>query len=141
MEPLTASAVTHSTLIDGFALHGLSQINGISNTFVRFLDLVEPETTTNVVSEAIDPQIALDADHPALNVLINLLSLIVFEDTSDDNALDFRHAVYEGISLAFANIDWQPASQDYKNTIDSSAVDTFGTRRHYVETRRDPGAL
>lgn len=98
-----------SILIDGFALHGFKQINGISNRNARFVLSNEAASPACTVSAAIEPLTSFDADHPALDVLLSFPMPIVFEDRTNDNrTLDFQRADYAEISAAISRIDWRP---------------------------------
>lgn len=112
VEPQTALMSASSALIDGFSLHSLTQLNGISNRNARFLDLVlsnEAATPACVVSEAVEPLTTLDPDHPALDVMMQLPPQVVFEARTDDSrTFDFRRADYAELSAAISRVDWRP---------------------------------
>ncbi|XP_053686506.1 uncharacterized protein LOC128736048 [Sabethes cyaneus] len=126
VDSLMVLSAASSTLIDGFALHGLMQVNGIANKNARFLDLVlsnEAATPVCTVSEAIEPLITLDADHPALDVLLNLPTPIIFESAfGNDGTPDFRRADHDGIRSAISPVDWQTINSA---TCIDDAVDYF----------------
>ncbi|XP_062713488.1 uncharacterized protein LOC134290376 [Aedes albopictus] len=64
-----------SALLDGFSLHGLVQINQVLNRNNRLLDLLlvnESALSECSIGETTEPLITLDADHPALEVCVNL---------------------------------------------------------------------
>lgn len=58
------------------------------------------------VSEALVPLVNLDADHPALEIAINISVPILYENIEDALALDFSRADFDSITQALTQVDW-----------------------------------
>lgn len=106
--PRSHMPVACCALLDGFNLHGLTQINSITNTNSRLLDLVLANETALPecsVFEASEPLINLDVHHPALETRINMSIPVLFENSVDAQSLDFRKADFDALanSLSHAN--------------------------------------
>ncbi|XP_062557893.1 uncharacterized protein LOC134222747 [Armigeres subalbatus] len=98
-----------STLLDGFSLHGLVQVKHVLNRNSRLLDLIlVNEPALSECSEAVEPLINIDADHPALETCINLLSPMQFETFDEVNSLDFCQANIVALKRMFDQMDWEP---------------------------------
>ena len=98
---LSHISVSYSTLLDGFNLHGLTQINSLVNRNRRLLDLVlanDCALLDTVISPPIDPLVNLNADHPALTVTLRLSDPIVLMPPSKSALLDFRRTDYATLS-------------------------------------------
>ncbi|XP_062539219.1 uncharacterized protein LOC134207532 [Armigeres subalbatus] len=105
---LSASA---SALIDGMCFNELAQLNMVSNQNGRYLDLVfanEPALDCCAVRESIDPLVNLDADHPALYLLLMLPTPIVYDESPVAPTYNFRRSDFEALQVEFAQIDWSP---------------------------------
>ena len=111
IDPLVSHMpVACCALMDGFNLHGFTQINMLLNRNGRLLDLVfgnDPALPCSTVSSPIEPLVDLDPDHPALVVSFDSPTPIVFEPTSELQCLDFRRADYTALGNALSEIDWQ----------------------------------
>ncbi|XP_055615153.1 uncharacterized protein LOC129761455 [Toxorhynchites rutilus septentrionalis] len=99
------------TLLDGFSLHNLMQINKVTNNInSRILDFVlmnEAAVTECSVIEALEPLIGLDNYHPALEIHINLSIPVCFDNTTEVRELDFRRTDFVELRLSLAQADWQ----------------------------------
>ncbi|XP_053686651.1 uncharacterized protein LOC128736195 [Sabethes cyaneus] len=97
-----------SGLLDGFNLHGLTQINYVTNSNDRLLDLVLTNNVTLCeLFEAVEPLVPLDSNHPALIITVHQTLPVQFEDTPVETCLDFRRADFDSISIAISQIDWR----------------------------------
>lgn len=132
-----------SSLLDGFYLNGLTQINHVFNRNGRLLDLVlvnEAAFGNCTLSEAIEPLTALDNDHPALEVEAYLPDPIKFDEATPVPGLDFRKADFDGLNEALLRYDW--SFLETVNSIDD-AIENFtricnATMSNYVPLRRPP---
>ncbi|XP_062558083.1 uncharacterized protein LOC134222958 [Armigeres subalbatus] len=100
-----------STLLDGFSLRGLVQVNHVLNRNSRLLDFIlvnEPALSECSVQEAVEPLLNIDADHPALETCINMPSPMQFETFDEVNSLDFRQANIVALKRKFDQMDWEP---------------------------------
>ncbi|XP_055614987.1 uncharacterized protein LOC129761295 [Toxorhynchites rutilus septentrionalis] len=98
------------TLLDGFSLHNLMQINKVTNINSRILDFVlvnEAAVTECSVIEALEPLIGLDNYHPALEIHINLSIPVRFDNTTEVRELDFRRTDFVALRFSLAQADWQ----------------------------------
>lgn len=97
-------------LLDGFSLHHLTQINCLVNRNERLLDLALVNDWilfSASISAPVEPLIDIDADHPPIEVTVNLTSPIVFEQPSMDCFKDFRRADYAALCAVLKDTDWQ----------------------------------
>lgn len=124
-----------SSLLDGFCLNGLTQINHVVNQNGRLLDLVlvnESAFGICSLSEAVQPLTGLDNDHPALELDAYMTNPIAFNDTLCEPGFDFRRADFEGLRETLRQIDWRfletadsidDAVNEYTRTIVSTLSD------------------
>ncbi|XP_055623637.1 uncharacterized protein LOC129767048 [Toxorhynchites rutilus septentrionalis] len=116
---------SYCTLLDGFSLHNLTQINKILNINSRILDFVlvnEAAIPECSVIEASEPLIGIDNHHPALEIPINLSLPVRFDNTADVRELDFRTTDSVALRQLFARTDCQFLDSHF--TIDE-AVNCF----------------
>ncbi|XP_062558120.1 uncharacterized protein LOC134222996 [Armigeres subalbatus] len=139
VNPQSVLSTSSSALVDGFSFNCLTQLNGVANRNGRFLDLVlanDAAKSTCTVSEAIEPLIYLDADHPALDIVVNLPGLFTFDDASDVHQMyDYRRADYDSICDAISCIDWSPIEIDV--CVDD-AVNYFTRQIHRIIAEHVP---
>ena len=96
-------------LLDGFNLHGLTQINTIMNRDERMLDLIyanELALQNCVVSAPCEPIIAIDAVHPAIVVTLCLPAPVAYDQPTVNRLLNFRRADYTALSAALSEVNW-----------------------------------
>lgn len=127
-----------SSLLDGFSLHGLVQLNTIFNRNSRLLDFLlvnEVALPDCTICEAPEPLIGLDADHPALETQINMSLPIQYDNFDDPLAFDFNRADFVSMSQALALIDWQ-----YLETClcVNEAVDYFTSNLNHIISANVP---
>lgn len=124
VDPYSVLSSSSSALVDGFSIHGLTQLNGVRNCNSRILDLVLGNDIVShacKVTESIEPLATLDANHPALDVTINIQDLLLFEDHTDVSQIyDYRRADYAGMCEAFSRVDWLPI--DDSDCIDDAVI-------------------
>ncbi|XP_053686304.1 uncharacterized protein LOC128735845 [Sabethes cyaneus] len=136
-------SVACAALLDGFSLHGLTQINTAVNRNSRLLDLVlvnESATSFCSVHEAVNPVVPLDADHPAVEVLVDLPVSFEFEDIVDASDLDFRRANFSALAEAISRVDW--SCLDHFANVNNAVCHFTQTMKHLISdcvpTRRPP---
>ncbi|XP_058449184.1 uncharacterized protein LOC131429154 [Malaya genurostris] len=99
-----------SALFDGFNLNGFNQINDLLNRNARLLDLVlanDIATPITTVSSPIEPITDLDADHPAIEVSLRILTPVVYEESAVLHYPDFRRADYNVLNDLLSHTNWR----------------------------------
>ena len=122
-------------LLDGLSLHGMTQINTITNRDERMLDLVfanELALTNCAVSIPCEPIVALDSVHPAIAVSLFLPEPVVYVQPLENRVLNFRRADYFALSAALSDINWNDLLARSINIDD--AVSSFCNAVHDVIT-------
>lgn len=112
-------------LVDGFNLHGLSQLNQIANSKGRILDLIlanDIALPNCTVSEAIEPLTSIDIHHPAIEVALSHTVPVSYEAVHDNTSFNFRKADFAAMNQALLAIDWSYLNS-FQNLDD--AVDFF----------------
>lgn len=92
-----------SYLIDGFNLHGLTQINSYTNVYGNCLDLVlvnDVVVPNCVILEAVEPLVPLDIAHPALEMEMEVTKPMISVDPPSNfqQSYNFRKADYTAIA-------------------------------------------
>ncbi|XP_053698888.1 uncharacterized protein LOC128745842 [Sabethes cyaneus] len=134
--PSSQMPVYCCALLDGFSLHGLSQINTVLNRDGRLLDFVlanELAVPNCNISIAHEPLVELEAVHPAITVSLDLPLPVMYDQLSQNTILNFRRADYRELSAAFAEVNWNTILEACSNVDDavccfSSAIENITSR-------------
>lgn len=134
-------SIACSSLLDGFNLHGLTQINHVYNQNRRLLDLVlvnDAAIGNCSLYEAHDPLCALDENHPALELHAYLPRLLEFDDISHQPEFDFHRADFDGLSEQLLRCDWRVlfATDNIDDAVDSYTRMIETILPDYVPLRR-----
>ncbi|XP_055527412.1 uncharacterized protein LOC129720025 [Wyeomyia smithii] len=103
------------SLLDGFCLHGLTQINTA---------LIDDERMCSV-SVPHEPLVNLEAVHPAVVISVSLSQPMVFDQASESRSLNFCCADYSVLCAALSEVNCD-ALLDRSSCIDE-AVDSFNS--------------
>lgn len=108
--PVNVSSNIEEVIIYGLHSYGLSQWNGVTNFRGRILDLIFCNSCDDVVLNKCDlPLLAIDLDHPALELLVNIdlsTTLDSFPRMSEFSVFNFKKANYCALNVFLQSIDW-----------------------------------
>ncbi|XP_055589580.1 uncharacterized protein LOC129741815 [Uranotaenia lowii] len=130
-DPATSAFSTcSSALLDAMELLGNRQMNLVTNSRGRTLDLVfvnELDGDSCIVSTPMEPLIEVDHHHPPLLVTLTYPGFTPFESTTDTCSLNFHKADFTQISEILLHTNWSYI----ENATDVDlAVDFFTTTLH-----------
>lgn len=125
-------SVASCALLDGFDLHGMTQINTIKNSRGRLLDLIlanDFALPSCVLRTPVEALLAIDENHPPLEVGICHTMPLTFESSFDGTRYDFGKANYSELNSALQALDWNflNLTTDVDETVEyfTNAVNTI----------------
>ena len=99
----------NTVLADGMALLDMLQMNPVTNTLNRTLDLIFASNNASSQCDVFHTPEALvevDSFHPPTLTMLHCPSLIRFSDIPDIREFDFNKAGFAGLNRALLLIDW-----------------------------------
>lgn len=132
-----------SALLDGFCFHGLSQVNTLTNTTNRTLDLVLvcdtvlPNFTLLAAAEALT---TLDDHHPAIELIVMCPLPVTYEMSHDYTGFNFQKANFESLNVALMSVDWNHLDSipDINEAVDFFTNSVLQAVTNNVPPRRPP---
>lgn len=108
--PANASSEQELVLTESISSCGLVQLNSISNTNGRLLDLVFTNSPDDFeILRPVSPLLPIDPHHPPLELQVDMHSCVhaPVDAETESLDLDFRHCNFESLNAEFSMVNWE----------------------------------